>query len=261
LISGGQGARYTPSIAFDGTNYLVAWQDERFQVYITDIFGARVTKSGVVLDTAGIPVSRAYGNQEYVTIAFDGQDYIAVWEDCRSSSSRDIYGARIAPSGAIVDSFPVSVQTGDQFAPNLGCGLNRQTLITYSSFVTSINNRSAFAMRVWGKFYPFVGIGETVISGCEREGPRLTVRPNPFGGVTQITYDLGPDTKEATLGIYGLDGRVVRSLTLQKGPCSRNAVVRWDGCDDSGRSLPAGVYFCRLKTKKSWVSKKLVKLK
>jgi hypothetical protein len=45
----------SPAIAFDGTNYLVAWEDNRAAT--TDIYAARVTRSGRVLDPRGVLLS------------------------------------------------------------------------------------------------------------------------------------------------------------------------------------------------------------
>jgi hypothetical protein len=44
-----------PASGFDGTNYLVAWEDNRAAT--TDIYAARMTRSGRVLDPRGILLS------------------------------------------------------------------------------------------------------------------------------------------------------------------------------------------------------------
>ena len=144
-----------PSVAFDGTNYLVVWQDGRSGY--SHIYGARVSTSGVVLDTAGIPISTAANRQGSPSIAFDGTNYMVVWGDNRSGSDWDIYGVRVSTSGTVIDSFPVSTQSGAQTSPVLAKGSGNQMLVVYSGWTDSINGKPANTMRIWGKFLSFTG--------------------------------------------------------------------------------------------------------
>lgn len=114
LIFTAPGGQVMPSIAFDGTNYLVVWSDTRDGSAVgpdADIYGTRVTPEGLVLDPEGIPVSTALGIQEYPHLIFDGNNYFAVWEDTRNGPDvfppvLDIYGTRIAPGGDLLDGPP-----------------------------------------------------------------------------------------------------------------------------------------------------------
>jgi hypothetical protein len=112
-ISAAPQGRDGPRIAFDGNNYLVVWNDSRNATGPLwdelDIYGARVTKQGVVLDLMGIPISTAPHIQGDVDITFDGVNYFAVWLDERLSGSymnNDIYGTRIQPDGSLLDGPP-----------------------------------------------------------------------------------------------------------------------------------------------------------
>ncbi|MCX6842733.1 MAG: hypothetical protein NTX53_10670, partial [candidate division WOR-3 bacterium] len=106
-----------PAIAFDGANFLVVWTDYRSS---SDIYGARVTPQGTVLDPGGIVISEAADDQSSPAIAFDGTDFLVVWTDERSGSS-DVYGARVTPQGAVLDSsgIAISPMAGNQYFPSL----------------------------------------------------------------------------------------------------------------------------------------------
>ena len=68
-------------------------------------------------------------------------------------------------------------------------------------------------------------------------------RPNPFGGRVVIRYSLAGHER-VSLRIYDQTGRVVRefpALGVKRGAYS----VSWDGRDNTGRALAAGVYFLK----------------
>jgi hypothetical protein len=104
-----------PALAFDGANFVVTWDDSRSGSY-PDIYAARVTPQGTVLDPSGIPISTAASYQGYPALAFDGTNFLVTWEDSRSGSSRDIYAARLTPQGTVLDTngIPVSIAANYQ---------------------------------------------------------------------------------------------------------------------------------------------------
>jgi hypothetical protein len=72
-------------------------------------------------------------------------------------------------------------------------------------------------------------------------GWRLRVAgPNPFTRSTRIECRVPPGAPRAWLAVFDLGGRRVRRLE----PDGRG--VAWDGTDDAGQPVPAGVYFLRL---------------
>ncbi len=110
-----------PAAAFDGTNFLVVWHDGRDNDATADIYGARVSQSGTVLDPAGIPISTAAGSQFNAAVSFDGTNFLVVWGDNRGVARTDVYGARVSPSGAVLDTngIPISTAAYDQDCPAL----------------------------------------------------------------------------------------------------------------------------------------------
>ncbi|MEO0020138.1 MAG: hypothetical protein ABIK47_05810 [candidate division WOR-3 bacterium] len=149
-----------PSVAFDGTNYLVVWQDLRRNGYYCDIYGARVSQDGVVLDPNGIRISTAAYSQKSPSVIFDGTNYLVVWEDNRSGSFYNIYGARVTPGGVVFDSGLVVRQEWDQSVPALACGQESGMFLVYQSWAGKVGGKNYNTQRIWGKMNPTPGIEE-----------------------------------------------------------------------------------------------------
>jgi len=260
-ITPGQYPQCPPEIAFDGTNFFVVWQDARHGWDNVDIYGARVTQDGVLLDTNGIPLCTASSCQYAPQIRFDGQNYCVIWEDWRNGDYTDIYGCYINPSGTVIEEFLVSDQPNLQLEPALTKGSDK-FLITYTGFTDSLSARPANTMRIWGKFQNLTGIEE---NDPQIQGVGCMIfqnSPNPFTQTTIIRYQL-TDNSKANLRIYDVTGREVRSFPIVNLCNQDKSVVSvcWDGRDNAGDNVGAGVYFYRFDTGNLSEVRKMVLLK
>jgi hypothetical protein len=75
----------------------------------------------------------------------------------------------------------------------------------------------------------------------------LAATPNPFRDVTRLQFAL-PIAGEAKLEIFDLAGRRLRVLLNERSLPAGTHVAAWDGRDESGDLVGAGVYLCRLET-------------
>jgi uncharacterized repeat protein (TIGR01451 family) len=94
--------QYGPWPASNGTDYFVVWTDDRNQFTTgIDVYGARVTSAGVILDATGIQICNDDSEQSSPSIAYNGGNYLVVWTDGRSTG---LYGNRVnGVTGALVD--------------------------------------------------------------------------------------------------------------------------------------------------------------
>jgi hypothetical protein len=98
------------------------------------------------------------------------------------------------------------------------------------------------------------GENETSIKETERlkvaNLPKISVFPNPFFRETKITFSVAPltpfetsrETEKYKFEIYDVIGRKVKEFM----PDKPEGVITWQGTDDFGNYLPAGVYFLRI---------------
>ena len=126
-ISSAAETQFLPAVSFDGTNYMVVWTDQRMGGQNYDIYGARVTTSGTVLDPAGIPIATSSHAEEYPQLVFDGSNYMVVWETILLPASNpptafEIRGSRVSPAGVVLDGLSAS----GGIAINTAAGINKE---------------------------------------------------------------------------------------------------------------------------------------
>ncbi len=111
-----------PAAAFGKKVYLVVWSDGTRQPLgkAADIYCARIeARTGRSLDPQGFPVCKAKSIQGYPAVAFDGKNFLVVWEDFRGGKDYDIYAARVTEEGKVLDpdGFLVSARPANQCRP------------------------------------------------------------------------------------------------------------------------------------------------
>ena len=203
-ISTATGDQVLPTVGFDGTNYLVVWTDSRSGSY--DIYGARVSVGGVVLDPGGIAISTAASYQGRPAVAFDGTNYFVVWEDYRSGSNWDIYGARVSVAGVVLNpgGIAISTATGDQELPTVGFdGTNY--LVVWTDYRSGSN---------WDIYGARVSVNGSVLDGSGIAISTATNHQwNPAVGFDGTNYlVVWDDARSGSYDIYG--ARVSRSGTV-----------------------------------------------
>ena len=83
--------------------------------------------------------------------------------------------------------------------------------------------------------------------------------PNPFNPQTVIVFSL-PRVQEASLRIYDLQGKLVRTLVQGVQTAGRHEVT-WQGRNESDGAVASGLYFYRLTTDAGEQVRKMTLLK
>ena len=111
---------------------------------------------------------------------------------------------------------------------------------------------------------------------------QLQIHPNPFRQVTEIriqmqarpasrseagdvrcnpSTSLGTGKQDISLKIYDVSGRIVKVFNLTSDLLLPASVISWDGTNDSGQRLPAGVYIIRVYSRDFEKIEKVILLK
>lgn len=111
VICGAKDLQEHPKVVFGNGVFLVVWHDLRGGKD-WDVYAARVTPDGKVLDADGLLVAGGANNQACPRVTFDGKDFVVVWQDFRSNSLYESYGARVSSDGKVLDAQGVLIQSG-----------------------------------------------------------------------------------------------------------------------------------------------------
>ncbi len=83
--------------------------------------------------------------------------------------------------------------------------------------------------------------------------------PNPFNPQTVIRFGLD-EPANVVLQVFDVNGALVKTLVRGARPAGIYP-INWNGTNERGTALPAGVYFCRLRTASTTVSRKMILLR
>ncbi len=136
-VSTAAGDQSDPDVAWNGSRYVVVWQDGRSPASV-DIFGTRVSAAGVVTNAAGNPISTAVKDQSRPTASRTGTDVLVVWEDRRKGTGVDLFASRVSMAGLVRDpnGLVVSNRLTDEVDPASASMNNGRVVVGYQRTAT-----------------------------------------------------------------------------------------------------------------------------
>jgi hypothetical protein len=99
------------------------------------------------------------------------------------------------------------------------------------------------------------------VTKLDVQAPLLRLSPNPYRTTTTIRYsilDSRYSTENPAIKIYDASGRLVKFIDLASSIQNQESTISWNGDDNAGRKLPAGVYFVQLQTETHTQSQKAI---
>lgn len=260
LISGADYDQTNPAIAYDGTNYFVVWEDSRNDRISSDIYAARVSVAGSVLDSAGIALSTAAGYQRTPVVAFGGTNYLVVWQDERdtATSLRDVYGTRVNTAGDVLDTAGIAISTATSSQSNPALAHDGTNfLVAWSEYRNDGASSGIFGKRVSAK-------GEVLDASDIAIGVAASSLVQPALAYDGVQYLAVWENFDSTMYSDSLGGaRVTPAGVVQNSPAitldvganrqqepavaynGTNYLVVWEDCRN-GKLSDADVYAARV---------------
>lgn len=171
------------AIAFDGVNYLLAWEDDGLGTLNGDtgwqMYGQFISKAGQPVGTPFALSTPGIWFDGIKTVAFDGSNYLVIWNDevdGRGTGTWDVFGQRISPAGALVgDVVPITTEPGPQMATSVAFdGVNY--------FVAWMDMRIETDWNVYGQF---VGRNGALV------GSKVTLSADPGNQIAMVSFANG----------------------------------------------------------------------
>lgn len=134
-VAGPTGAQQIQiALAFDGTNYLAVWSDNRNGLE-SDIWGSRLSSTGAILDPFGIKIASTAGIQSRPSVTFAGGSFLVVWEDflVAGGTTANLGAARISTAGAVTQLGNVAATAANETQPAIAGRADGTALVTWLS--------------------------------------------------------------------------------------------------------------------------------
>jgi beta-glucanase (GH16 family) len=154
--------------------------------------------------------------------------------------------ASLSQGGTFHIEFDGEDKTGDVAVPVTG-GWQNWTTVATTATLSAGNHVMRFVTTDEGFNLNSIDLLEAT-AASDLLPPTLALRPchpNPFNPMTTISYELpGPGT--VNLSIYDVTGKRIKRLVDGEAVEAGRHEVVWNGSNDTGRVVAAGVYLCRL---------------
>jgi outer membrane protein assembly factor BamB len=239
----------SPSIDKDGTLYVGSFDGNLYAI------GNSGPDVGVVsVDLPG----EVRNDSTYLPLA-TVRNYRSGSSSFGVACSVDSAGERVYADTVYVTQLAETTSSQVTFAPwKVGINLGVEYTIAVSTLLEEDGNLYNDTLAI---------VAETVpgtIGVCEEAPEALTFasrcHPNPFSAAAEIEFSLS-ERSPVTLKIYDVTGRLVRVLVDEELSAGVHSGVRWDGRDDAGIPVAAGVYLYQLASPARVDTKKIVLLK
>jgi hypothetical protein len=222
-ISTGPWEEAAPSVAYANDEFFVVWEDNRNDVNTSfDIYGARVSTAGVLLDTNGIPISTQPSFEGNPNVASDGSGFLVVWLDQDlTTGAAKLFGTHVSDAGAVLDSNRTAIASlaGSETSPAVAC--NGTNYLVVWSDTNGVTGQNIFGAQV-GTFVPGLRL-----SGISLDTNGVALSWNAIAGKT---YRVQSTTDLSSSGWADIPGDVV---------ATNNVASK---VDDAGANFPQRFY-------------------
>ncbi len=253
----------------------------RFYIPLSEIEPGTVTVRGGWAEGLGEDYSVLWDDEFSITIIGSAHDVVEISPpELVFTSHHDLDGLEVVLSNLIDESFVIfsysfsgdganpgySIYHAPMYFPHLlrrnhpftftvipEMNFDRDYLLDTLRLVTEFGDL-CIPLRFDESLLPIDDTQEEVPQVCS-----VIAYPNPFNPTTTLTYSI-TDPGEVELSIFDVRGRLVATLLRKYCPAGSDEVV-WDGRNNTGETLPSGVYFSMLRTRNQTKTCKIVLLK
>jgi cysteine-rich repeat protein len=153
-VSAASNDQQRPAITASDSELLIVWDDKR-DALLSDVYGARVSFDGTVLDPAGIPILTSEDTETDCSVASSGSEYLVA---CQANhDTTDVVGARVTTAGTV----------GDDFAISASVARETSAAVTYSpasAAYLAVYNAYGY---LHDRFIAFTGCGDGIVDIAE----------------------------------------------------------------------------------------------
>jgi hypothetical protein len=202
-IAKSQGSQECPKVVFAGGLFFIVWQDFR-NGRDWDVYGARVSPEGRVLDASGIELAAAAHDQALPVVAPSDDGFLVAWQDRRDGGLYEIYTTLVSAKGTVTDRGGVPLTTNNK---NLRGGSLNLVRAGNDWSLAFVDDAAGFRL------------GTHFIGRLKLEDKRVTA----------------DDLRLAPKGMYGFDPTCLAA--------TKNRILYLCGGSQRGARIPKGVLF------------------